>query len=421
MVLNTELCGKYKITAINELAIPIVSYGFGIINWTIAELQNLDRKTRKILTCNKMHHPRACVERLYAPRSKGGRGLLEIEAQYKAAYVSLNTYLRQHNDALVRQIRRHEERKNTNKTAEKLARKFKQEQNFHERDVPETTELATHRAKSVSIKFKECQINNKIDKWHSKALHGQFFKQIEGEYIDKSVTFSWLKYGHIKSETESLIIAAQDQAIATNIIKANIHKTVKDGKCRICGKFDETIQHLIAACPVLAKVEYIDRHNKVASFIHWKICQEYNIEVSAKWYTHTVQTVIETAKIKLLWDMGITTDRTVVANRPDIIILHKDTKYAYMIDISIPNDVNINKKEVEKLTKYKNLSIEMNRLWSVRSKIIPVVIGALGTVSTKIGFHLDKIPIKIDKDKTISEIQKIAILGTSHIIRKIID
>ena len=43
--------------------------------------------------------------------------------------------------------------------------------------------------------------------------------------------------------------------------------------------FEETIDHLVSGCPELAKTEYIHRHNKAAAHMHWKICQEFGIEV----------------------------------------------------------------------------------------------------------------------------------------------
>ena len=63
--LQTELNVRNKIMAINSLAIPIVTYGFNILNWTISEIKRLDIKVRKLLTMNKMHHPKADVDRLY--------------------------------------------------------------------------------------------------------------------------------------------------------------------------------------------------------------------------------------------------------------------------------------------------------------------------------------------------------------------
>jgi hypothetical protein len=72
LVLGTELTAKNKIQAIGSLAVPILRYSFGIVNWNQEELQKLDRKTRKVLNIHGQHHPKADVDRLYVPRNKGG-------------------------------------------------------------------------------------------------------------------------------------------------------------------------------------------------------------------------------------------------------------------------------------------------------------------------------------------------------------
>ena len=54
-------------------------------------------------------------------------------------------------------------------------------------------------------------------------------------------TWTWLRKGNFKRETESLLIAAQDNAIRNNHIKARIDKTQQNSKCRLCGDRDETI------------------------------------------------------------------------------------------------------------------------------------------------------------------------------------
>ena len=55
-----------------------------------------------------------------------------------------------------------------------------------------------------------------------------------------------------------------------------------DPSCRLCGRFDENIDHLVSGCPELAKNEYIHRHNKAAARMHWKICKEFVIEVKER-------------------------------------------------------------------------------------------------------------------------------------------
>ena len=65
---------------------------------------------------------------------------------------------------------------------------------------------------------------------------------------------------------EGFIIAAQNQAIRTNAIKARIDKTSSDGKCLLCK--EEAIDHLVSSCSKLAQTDFKERHDKVVSMLH---------------------------------------------------------------------------------------------------------------------------------------------------------
>ena len=60
----------------------------------------------------------------------------------------------------------------------------------------------------------------------------------------------------LKKTTEALIMAAQEQAIRTNTIKAKIDKTQENIKCRMCGKAEESVNHVLSECSNLAQKEY---------------------------------------------------------------------------------------------------------------------------------------------------------------------
>jgi len=66
--------------------------------------------------------------------------------------------------------------------------------------------------------------------------------------------------------------------VKTNYYRNKILKDGTDPMCRICGQFQETVDHLVSGCPELAKTEYIQRHNKAAAYLHWTICKHYNIK-----------------------------------------------------------------------------------------------------------------------------------------------
>ena len=83
-------------------------------------------------------------------------------------------------------------------------------------------------------------------------------------------------------------------------------------------------------------------------------------------------------------------------------------------DMSIPTEKNTSVKVTEKLSKYKDLEIEIERMWRMKATTIPVVIGALGLIKKGLEKYTKQIPSNIK----ISELQKIALLGTSRILRK---
>ena len=73
------------------------------------------------------------------------------------------------------------------------------------------------------------------------------------------------------------------------------------------------------------------------------------------------------------------------------------------------------KKEAEKILKYKYLTIEIQRMWNLKAKVIPVIIGATGTISESFRKYVSNVTGKHE----VKELQKTAILGTAHILRKV--
>ena len=92
------------------------------------------------------------------------------------------------------------------------------------------------------------------------------------------------------------------------------------------------------------------------------------------------------------------------ARRPDITILDKETRECQLIDIACPGDNKVAEKEDEKIDKCRDLAREVSNLWNVKVKIIPVVIGALGTVPTLLESRIKDIGILI---KTAQILRKV--------------
>ena len=111
--------------------------------------------------------------------------------------------------------------------------------------------------------------------------------------------------------------------------------------CKICGQFQET----------------------AAAHLHWTVCKHYNVKVQDKHYEHEPAYVTENQTVTILRDMPIQTDKEIKANRPDIVVKDKKERICLLIDVSIPTGRNTSLKTMEKLTRYKDLEIEIEKMW----------------------------------------------------------
>jgi len=172
--------------------------------------------------------------------------------------------------------------------------------------------------------------------------------------------------------------------------------TETDSKCRLCQQFDETIDHIVSVCPILAKEQYIKRHD-VCAQLHFYICKETGVQVDKKhWYEHVPKSV-ETSqggKVTILWNQQVQTDRNIPNNKPDTIIRDSEKGTCMLIDVAISGDRNVIKKEAEKILKYKDLTTEIQRMWNVKTKVIPVIIRGTGTISKSFRKYVSSIPGK---------------------------
>jgi hypothetical protein len=125
------------------------------------------------------------------------------------------------------------------------------------------------------------------DKWKNKVMHGQYIRNIDRQLISEEDTFLWLSKGDLKAETEGEIVAAQYQAIKNKILRNEDNKHRDRQQKRLCQQFDETIDHIISAFPILAKEQYTKRHYRVCAKLHFNICKETGVQVDKKhWYEH---------------------------------------------------------------------------------------------------------------------------------------
>ena len=85
---------------------------------------------------------------------------------------------------------------------------------------------------------------------------------------------------------DSLIVAAQNQSIRANLVKAKTDKSHGDSLCRACRKVDESIDHLVSGCSKLAQKVYKRRHDNLRKIVYGKLARNCNFEAGDKWYEH---------------------------------------------------------------------------------------------------------------------------------------
>ena len=184
----------------------------------------MDQKTIKLMTMHKALLPIDDVGRLYVPRIEGGKPLASIEDSSDTSIRRLEDYIQKRGRRLIKATRNNTNATRTSGT--RITRKQKLEEN----------------------QLYEC------------------FKRLTND-ISHEKTLTWLRKGNLMAETESLLIAAQNNSIRTKYIKLRIDNTQQNSRCWLCGERDGTINHVINEGSKLAQPEYKTMHDWVDMMI----------------------------------------------------------------------------------------------------------------------------------------------------------
>ena len=299
--------GRNLVRGVNTWAVSLLRYSAAFVSWRKSELQAIDRKTRKLFTIYGALHPKADVDRLYIPRKEGGSGLMSIEDCIELAIKRLKVYVHGSGDRLIPAARR------------------------VRIDGLETTSV-----------LKRSKKEKKLEGWEEKGLHGQYLRQTKEVISDQC--WDWLPNGDFKRETESLIVAAQNQSIRTNLFKARIDKSQGDFLCRVYRKVDESIDHIVCGCSKVAQKEYKRRHDNLGKRVHWKLARKCNFEAGDKWYQLEPEHVLKNEDYKILWDFSIQTDHVIEAWRHDLVLVDKKKRICKIFNFAVPGDSRMRRR-----------------------------------------------------------------------------
>ena len=215
-VLKSKLNGGNLVRGVNTWSISLLRYSAAFGSRRKSELQAIDRKTRKLFTIYRALYPKSDVDRFYIPRKEGGRHLISIEDCVELAIRGLEVYVHRIEERLIQAARG---------------------------DKIDGLDAANVLNRSKKEK--------RLEDWEEKVLLGQYLGQTKEVRSDQC--WAWLQNGDLKRETESHIVAAQNQSIRSNLVKAKIGKSQGDSLCRVCRKVDESIDHIVSGCSKLAQ------------------------------------------------------------------------------------------------------------------------------------------------------------------------
>ena len=188
--LQSELNVKNKLEAINTLAAPVVTYSLNVVNWNLDEIKRIDRKIRKLVTSNRMHHPKPDASRMYIPRTERGRGMTNLEMAYKTTTITLNSCLHSSRDKMLLAVLQYEKKKKFHSVV-KESTKFKFQLNMTQEEIDINTK-PTNAAKDIKKKPKNTSLQNMKKGWREKPLHGKY--PLRTDNVNRTTTHQWLKF-----------------------------------------------------------------------------------------------------------------------------------------------------------------------------------------------------------------------------------
>ena len=119
--------------------------------------------------------------------------------------------------------------------------------------------------------------------------------------------------------------------------------------------------------------------------------KKFEIKCEDKWFSPQPEPVLENDKCKILWDFAIQTDKEMEHQRADIVVIDKGKRECKLINKAVPGDQKIKVKELEKITKYQSLRLQVQKFWNAKATVIPILVRALLTVSEELENHLKAI------------------------------
>ena len=317
---ENELSGYHKHIAHNAYAVPVLTPTFGILDWTKAEIEQIDIKTRKLLCMLGSFHRNSDVDRLYVPRKKGGRGLKSIQIAYECRIISIMQHIRQNvkQNQYIDYVNIQEQDKIL-----RVGRELLQQANIGD-DIGVSP-------RTISQRYLQSILKSKQECFENKQVHGYVQRKIStNNDIDHVASKEWLTNKYITSHFEAYACAIQEGEIGTKDLiyrrdRKNNLPPKHDNKCRLCKIQVEDSTHVISSCKKMSSRYYLSmRHDIVAKHVYEQIRKKDNKNCKITYDGEEFVTV--DGNKEFWWNVPVKTPARVRHNKPDLIVWNRDSK-----------------------------------------------------------------------------------------------
>ena len=268
-------------------ASSLFPYFFSLIKYTEGELVVLDRLVRKQMRVVRSHHRAASIERCLLPRLEGGRGVMGMAYLYERCVVSAFLYVVNGCGGCesLRDVLQHMKwMKRRGRWS--LLTAFEKVVNHYDDLCVSVVDgkvcldgVCVDSRKFVAA-VKDSQMEVSVGTLKCKRLHGQLYSLLDGEGVDKRLSVEWLRDGRLKSESEGLLVAAQDGVVRTRVYAVKIMGISGPVKCRMCGVSEETVSHVLCCCGKWSWTLYKDRHDHALRPLFVFLCNYFNLRTA---------------------------------------------------------------------------------------------------------------------------------------------
>ncbi|XP_068675406.1 uncharacterized protein [Montipora capricornis] len=376
VIWSSNISMPRKIKATNTFALPVIQYHMWTVDWRLNDLRQLDRETRKVIQEHGGMHNSGSSKLLYLPTYQRGQGLIEIETIYKITKIKVSNYLMRSEDPRLQLVRRFEEMKvakglkSVLKDAANYAKglgitiTFDKAKTVLTNEDQKTIEVQQSSPKHISNFLTQAKNSIYMKETSEQKWLGAFTTaQSEDKEMATDVCKLLQKWRNIPDIVYSVNTNLRQQLLPTKTYeKTKLHQHVDDLKCRMCSQKQETVTHIMSACPKIAQSLYTSRHDKMLRpYYHYLLsAYGFNEESDHKrpWYQQRPPIpVIENSLAKVNWNIEFHMEKKPEnnANKVDIAVMDKEKKVWLLIEGTVCGIGLISDKWKTKQDKYREL------------------------------------------------------------------